>query len=67
MATRSSHPSHHSTLEIPERAAAVAVFAHGSGSGRHGARDRQVAAALRQGGLATPLTGKEAANRRKPS
>jgi putative phosphoribosyl transferase len=81
MAIPSSHPGHRSlpvvippaglegTLEIPERAEAVVVFAHGSGSSRHSPRNRQVAATLRQAGLATLLcdllTNEEASDRRK--
>ncbi len=42
-------------LEIPEGAAAVVVFAHGSGSGRLSPRNRQVATTLQQAGLATLL------------
>jgi putative phosphoribosyl transferase len=57
------------TLEVPEGAEAVVVFAHGSGSGRYSPRNRRVAAALHQAGLATLLcdllTGKEAADGRK--
>ncbi len=57
------------TLEFPATGAAegVVVFAHGSGSGRHSPRNRQVAAALRHAGLATLLfdllTEEEAADR----
>ena len=43
------------TLGVPERAAGVVLFAHGSGSGRHSPRNRQVAEVLRAGGLATLL------------
>jgi len=42
-------------LEVPAGAAGVVLFAHGSGSSRHSPRNRQVAAALRQAGLATLL------------
>src|SRR5438046_181003 len=42
-------------LDIPERAHGIVLFAHGSGSGRHSPRNRFVAAALRDGGLATLL------------
>jgi pimeloyl-ACP methyl ester carboxylesterase len=42
-------------LDVPERAHGVVLFAHGSGSGRHSPRNRFVAAALREGGLATLL------------
>ena len=43
-------------LEIPEGARAIVVFAHGSGSSRHSPRNRLVAGALREAGLATLLT-----------
>ena len=42
-------------LSIPERAQAVVVFAHGSGSSRFSPRNRMVAAFLNQGGLGTLL------------
>ena len=42
-------------LVIPERAAAVVLFAHGSGSSRHSPRNRYVASVLQQGGFATLL------------
>ncbi|MFR9799375.1 dienelactone hydrolase family protein [Streptomyces sp. MS06] len=42
-------------LEIPEQAAAVVLFAHGSGSSRHSPRNRAVAATLRGAGLGTLL------------
>ncbi len=42
-------------LAVPEGARGVVLFAHGSGSGRHSPRNRQVAAALGQAGLATLL------------
>jgi putative phosphoribosyl transferase len=42
-------------LAIPERAAGLAVFAHGSGSSRHSPRNRFVADELRRSGLATLL------------
>jgi putative phosphoribosyl transferase len=42
-------------LLVPERAAGLVVFAHGSGSSRHSPRNRQVAAALNQAGHATLL------------
>jgi dienelactone hydrolase len=42
-------------LEAPEHPRGVVVFAHGSGSSRHSPRNRQVAAALRERGLATLL------------
>ncbi|HEX2205840.1 MAG TPA: hypothetical protein VHG91_21175, partial [Longimicrobium sp.] len=43
------------TLGVPEGARGVVLFAHGSGSSRHSARNRFVAAALRRAGLATLL------------
>lgn len=42
-------------LTWPEGAAAVVVFAHGSGSSRHSPRNRSVAAALNLAGLGTLL------------
>jgi pimeloyl-ACP methyl ester carboxylesterase len=42
-------------LELPAGAAGVVLFAHGSGSSRHSARNRAVAAALRRVGLGTLL------------
>jgi dienelactone hydrolase len=42
-------------LDVPGRARGVVLFAHGSGSGRHSPRNRFVAAALREGRLATLL------------
>jgi putative phosphoribosyl transferase len=42
-------------LAIPPDPTGIVVFAHGSGSGRHSPRNRQVAAALRHAGLATLL------------
>ena len=57
------------TIELPPWAGGVILFAHGSGSGRHSPRNRQVAAALHQAGLATLLldllTEEEGADRRK--
>ena len=43
------------TLAIPGDARGVVLFAHGSGSSRHSPRNRFVAEALREGGLATLL------------
>src|SRR5919202_5759369 len=40
---------------VPEGAQGVVLFAHGSGSGRHSPRNRYVAKALREAGLATLL------------
>lgn len=42
-------------LAVPESARGVVLFAHGSGSGRHSPRNRQVADVLRGAGLATLL------------
>lgn len=42
-------------LSVPESAAGLVVFAHGSGSGRHSPRNRFVARALEQGGIAALL------------
>jgi len=42
-------------LSVPENAAGIVLFAHGSGSSRHSPRNRYVAQVLRQGGLATLL------------
>ncbi|WP_455356174.1 alpha/beta family hydrolase [Streptomyces sp. SYSU K217416] len=42
-------------LTVPEGAAAVVMFAHGSGSSRHSPRNRLVAAALNRAGLGTLL------------
>jgi dienelactone hydrolase len=42
-------------LTVPEQTQAVVVFAHGSGSGRHSPRNRQVAGVLNEVGLATLL------------
>ncbi len=42
-------------LSIPDGARGIVLFAHGSGSSRHSPRNRRVAAALREGGLATLL------------
>jgi len=45
----------HGDLVIPEHAAAVIAFAHGSGSSRHSPRNQYVAGVLQEGGLATLL------------
>jgi len=42
-------------LALPTRFSGVVLFAHGSGSGRHSARNRQVAQRLQQAGIATLL------------
>ncbi|MCU0280739.1 MAG: phosphoribosyltransferase [Acidimicrobiia bacterium] len=43
------------TLTVPSGARGVVLFAHGSGSSRHSPRNRAVAAALQEAGLATLL------------
>jgi putative phosphoribosyl transferase len=43
------------TLRVPEKASAVVVFAHGSGSGRFSPRNQYVARVLEEAGLATLL------------
>lgn len=42
-------------LTLPEGAAGLVLFAHGSGSGRHSPRNRRVAAALNEANFATLL------------
>ncbi|HUX68659.1 MAG TPA: alpha/beta fold hydrolase [Terriglobales bacterium] len=42
-------------LVVPDGAAAVVVFAHGTGSSRHSPRNRYVAGVLQQAGMATLL------------
>ena len=42
-------------LGLPPQARGLVLFAHGSGSGRHSARNRQVARRLQEAGLATLL------------
>ncbi len=42
-------------LGLPDDARGIVLFAHGSGSGRHSPRNRYVAEALREAGLATLL------------
>jgi putative phosphoribosyl transferase len=42
-------------LSFPDGASGLVVFAHGSGSSRHSQRNRQVASALNDAGLATLL------------
>jgi dienelactone hydrolase len=42
-------------LALPEKAAGVVLFAHGSGSSRHSPRNRAVAQALQRAGLGTLL------------
>ncbi len=43
------------TLEVPDGARGVVVFAHGSGSSRHSPRNTYVAAKLREAGIGTLL------------
>jgi len=45
----------HGDLSMPAGALSVIVFAHGSGSGRHSPRNRQVAGRLQEAGLGTLL------------
>jgi putative phosphoribosyl transferase len=42
-------------LGLPQHPRGLVLFAHGSGSGRHSARNRQVASRLQQAGVATLL------------
>jgi putative phosphoribosyl transferase len=42
-------------LDVPENAAGLVIFAHGSGSGRHSPRNQHVAAGLNRAGMATLL------------
>jgi dienelactone hydrolase len=42
-------------LALPAAATGIVLFAHGSGSGRHSPRNRQVAATLNEAGLGTLL------------
>ena len=44
-----------SDLAIPQRAAGLVLLAHGSGTSRHGSRNRFVAETLQQSGCATLL------------
>ncbi len=55
VAIRAAGASLAGDLVVPEGATGLVVFAHGSGSSRKSARNRQVAAALRTHGLATLL------------
>ena len=45
----------HGDLTLPANFRGLVLFAHGSGSGRHSARNRQVAQALQHAGIATLL------------
>jgi putative phosphoribosyl transferase len=49
------HAALEGVLEVPDGARGVVAFAHGSGSGRHSPRNREVARALADAGLATLL------------
>jgi putative phosphoribosyl transferase len=51
----SGEASLYGDLALPAGSAGVVLFAHGSGSGRHSARNRQVAQHLQQAGIATLL------------
>ena len=42
-------------LVMPDEARGLVLFAHGSGSGRHSTRNRQVAASLQRAGMGTLL------------
>ena len=42
-------------LRVPAEAAGIVLFAHGSGSSRHSARNQRVARAIREAGLGTLL------------
>ncbi len=55
VAMTADHGVVHGTLRIPEGAAGLVLFAHGSGSSRFSPRNRQVAAALGEERLATLL------------
>jgi pimeloyl-ACP methyl ester carboxylesterase len=43
------------TMEVPDGGSGLVLFAHGSGSSRHSLRNREVAAAVRAGGIGTLL------------
>src|SRR5438132_12545947 len=43
------------SLDVPQNAAGIVIFAHGSGSSRHSPRNRQVAKRLNDEGFATLL------------
>ena len=51
----SGHAVLDADLRVPQRAAGLVIFAHGSGSGRFSPRNRAVAASLEQSGFATLL------------
>jgi putative phosphoribosyl transferase len=52
---KSGHAVLDADLRVPQRAAGLVIFAHGSGSGRFSPRNRAVAASLEQSGFATLL------------
>ena len=45
----------HGSLDVPENAKGIVLFAHGSGSGRHSPRNRYVAIVLQDAGIGTLL------------
>jgi dienelactone hydrolase len=51
----SGHAVLDADLRVPQRAAGLVIFAHGSGSGRFSPRNRAVAGVLETGGFATLL------------
>jgi putative phosphoribosyl transferase len=51
----SGHAVLDADLRVPQRAAGLVIFAHGSGSGRFSPRNRAVAGVLEAGGFATLL------------
>jgi putative phosphoribosyl transferase len=51
----SGEVSLHGDLVLPDGFTGLVLFAHGSGSGRHSARNRQVAQRLQQAGISTLL------------
>src|SRR5687767_11624463 len=51
----SGHAVLDADLRVPQRAAGLVIFAHGSGSGRFSPRNRAVAGVLERGGFATLL------------
>lgn len=52
---RAGNATLHGSLDVPDRAVGVVVFAHGSGSSRFSPRNRMVARTLREAGLGTLL------------
>ena len=45
----------HGDLQVPQNAAGIVLFAHGSGSSRHSPRNQYVARVIRDSGIATLL------------